>query len=107
MQPFVADEMETFKSAHRPVAVSNTQAVVKRLLLRGVGIAFYTRLGFSEELAAGQLVAVPLEGERLSKLRLCLITSSDRMPTVAGHAMAGHLQEALASFGTGLDQHEE
>ncbi len=49
MQPFVADEMETFKSAHRPVAVSNTQAVVKRLLLRGVGIAFYTRLGFSEE----------------------------------------------------------
>ena len=104
MQPFVGDEMETFKRAHRPVAVSNTQAVVKRLLLRGVGIAFYTRLGFSEELAAGKLVAVPLEGERLSKLRLCLITSSDRMPTVAGHAMACHLQEALASFGTGLDQ---
>lgn len=104
MQPFVGDEMEAFKRAHRPVAVSNTQAVVKRLLLRGVGISFYTRLGFSEELAAGSLVAVPLEGERLSDLRLCLVAPSDRLPTVAGHAMADHLRKALASFGANLDR---
>ena len=107
MQPFVGDELEAFKRAHRPVAVSNTQAVVKRLLLRGVGISFYTRLGFSEELASGQLVAVPLEGERLSELRLCLVAPSDRLPTVAGHAMAEHLRQALASFGAGLDQGDE
>ena len=104
MQPFVGDEMEAFKRAHRPAAVSNTQAVVKRLLLRGVGIAFYTRLGFSEELASGSLVAVPLEGERMSELRLGLIAPSDRMPTVAGRAMADHLRTALASFGAGLDR---
>ncbi len=104
MQPFVGDEMEAFKRAHRPVAVSNIQGVVKRLLLRGVGISFYTRLGFSEELAAGSLVAVPLAGERLSELRLCLVAPSDRLPTVAGHAMANHLKEALARFGAGLDQ---
>ena len=107
MQPFVGDEMEAFKRTHRPAAVSNTQAVVKRLLLRGVGISFYTRLGFSEELAAGSLVAVPLEGARLSELRLCLIAPSDRMPTVAGQAMADHLQKALACFGAGLDQGDE
>ncbi len=104
MQPFVGDEMEVFKRVHKPVAVSNIQAVVKRLLLRGVGISFYTRLGFSEELASGSLVAVPLEGERLSELRLCLVAPSDRMPTVAGHTMAEHLGKALASFGAGLDQ---
>ena len=66
MQPFFGDEMEAFKSTHKPVVVSNTLAVLKRLLLRGVGIAFYTRLGFVEELANGRLVAVPLEGDRLS-----------------------------------------
>ena len=102
-QPFFGSEMDAFKSAHRPVVVSNTQAVLKRLLLRGVGIAFYTRLGFAEELAGGRLVAVPLEGERLSTLRLCLIAPSDRMPTVAAHAVAEHLKQALARFAPGLD----
>ena len=104
MQPFFGNEMEAFKSAHEPVAISNTLAVLKRLLLRGVGIAFYTRLGFAEELASGRLVAVPLEGERLSTLRLCLIAPSDRMPTVAASAVAEHMQRALARFARGLDR---
>ena len=103
MQPFFGNEMDAFKSTHKPVVISNTLAVLKRLLLRGVGIAFYTRLGFTEELANGRLVAVPLEGERLSTLRLCLIGPSDRLPTVAAGAMAEHLRQALAQFGNGLD----
>ena len=107
MQPFFGNEMEAFKSAHKPAAISNTLAVLKRLLLRGVGIAFYTRLGFAEELASGRLVAVPLEGERLSTLRLCLIAPSDRMPTVAARAVADHLQRALAQFTSGLGQTRE
>ena len=107
MQPFFGNEMEAFKSAHKPVAISNTLTVLKRLLLRGVGIAFYTRLGFAEELASGRLVAVPLEGERLSTLRLCLIAPSDRMPTVAARAVAEHLQRALAQFTSGLGRERE
>ena len=107
MQPFVGDDLEAFKRTHKPAAVSNIQAVVKRLLLRGVGISFYTRLGFSEELADGSLVAVPLEGELLSDLRLCLVAPSDRLPTVAGQAMADHLQKALACFGAGLGRGDE
>ena len=103
MQPFFGAEMDAFKSAHQPLVVSNTLAVLKRLLLRGAGIAFYTRLGFTEELASGRLVAVPLEDERLSALRLCLIAPSDRLPTVAAGAMAEHLRRALAQFGSGLD----
>ena len=73
MQPFFGDEMVAFNSAHKPLAISNTLAVLKRLLLRGLGIAFYTRPGFAEELNNGKPVAVPLEEERLSALRLCLI----------------------------------
>ena len=102
MQLFFGEEMEAFKNAHKPVAISNTLAIMKRLLLGGVGIAFYTRLGFSEELASGRLVAVPLEGEPLSDLRVCLIAPSERKPTVAAHAVAEHLQQALDQFATGL-----
>ena len=71
---------------------------MKRLLLRGAGIAFYTRLGFVEEIAAGRLVAVPLDDDRLSRVRLSLIMSSDRSPTVAVRAMAAHLEAAFARF---------
>jgi len=85
------------------VLVSNILALMKQLLLRGVGIAFYTRLGFIEELAEGRLVAVPLEDDRLSLLRLCLIAPSDRTPTVAARAMATHLELALVRFGQELD----
>ena len=103
MQLFFGERMEAFKSAHKPVAISNTLAVLKRLMLRGAGIAFYTRLGFAEELASGRLVAVPLEGEPLSTLRLCLIAPSERKPTVAAHAMAEHLQQAMTQFASGLE----
>ena len=103
MQPFFGPEMDAFKSAHEPVAISNTLVVLKRLLLRGAGIAFYTRLGFSEELASGRLVAVPLEGERLTGLRLSLIGPSDRAPTLAGRAMTEHLRHALARFASGIE----
>ena len=103
MQPFFGAEMDAFKSAHQPLVVSNTLAVLKRLLLRGAGIAFYTRLGFTEELASGRLVAVPLEDERLSTLRLCLIAPSDRLPTVAAGAMAEHLRQALTQFDSSVE----
>ena len=103
MQLFFGEEMEAFKNAHKPVAISNTLAVLKRLLLRGVGIAFYTRLGFAEELASGRLVAVPLEDERLSRLRLSLIAPSERLPTLAAQAMAEHLQNALVRFAATRD----
>lgn len=104
MEPFFGEAMELFKSAHEPVLTSNTLVLLKRMLMRGVGIAFYTRLAFTEELSRGQLVAVPLEDERLTLLRLSLIAPSERMPTVAASVMAEHLQQALARFAEGLDR---
>ena len=98
MGAFLGHEMEAFKRAHQPVLTSNTLALMKRLLLRGAGIAFYTRLGFVEELASGRLVAAPVEDDRLNRVRLSLIMSSERSPTVAVRAMASHLEAALARF---------
>ena len=86
IQPFLGDELDVFKRAHKPVLISNTIGLTKRLIMRGAGIAFFTRLGFTEELADGRLTAVPLHGERLSKLRLSLMVPADRIPTVAAKA---------------------
>ncbi|NQW10508.1 MAG: LysR family transcriptional regulator [Alphaproteobacteria bacterium] len=103
MQRFFGDEMDRFKRTKTPVLTSNTLALLKRLILRGVGIAFYTRLGFAEELAAGRLKAIPLTDDRLASLRLSLIVSSERSPTIAAKTMADHMRDALARFSVGLD----
>ncbi len=100
MQRFFGEEMEAFRRAHPPVLISNTMALIKRLVLRGTGIAFYTQLGFTEELADGRLAAVPLSDGRLPDLRLSLIAPSDRAPTVAGETMAAHLRTALQTIGS-------
>ena len=102
MQLFFGAAMESFKKAREPIVISNNLALLKHLLLSGAGIAFYTRLGFAEELAGGRLVAVPLEDDRLSELRVCLIAPSERMPTVAARAMAESLEQALTRFATDL-----
>ena len=104
MRLFFGDEMEAFRNAHEPVVVSNNLSLLKHLLLDGVGIGFYTRIGFTKELGEGRLVAVPLEGEQFSDLRLCLIVPSDRLPTVAGRAVAQHLMQALSRFAAGGDR---
>ena len=100
MRAFLGEQMQAFKHSHRPVLTSNTIGFTKRLLLRGAGIAFYTRLGFVEEVGSGQLVAVPLRGRPLSDLRLALVISSERSPTVAVRAAADHLKAALTRFAT-------
>ena len=98
IRAFLGEGLDAFKRAHKPVVRSNTLALLKQLLLCGAGISFYTRLGFVEELAEGRLVAVPLESEQLSQLRLCLLAPSERSPTVAARAMAEHLGRDLAGL---------
>ena len=98
IRAFLGEGLDAFKRAHKPVVRSNTLALLKKLLLSGAGISFYTRLGFVEELADGRLVAVPLESEHLSQLRLCLLAPSERSPTVAARVMADHLKRDLANL---------
>ncbi len=103
MEMFFGDAMDKFRDSHRAVVVSNSIALLKRLLLRGAGIAFYTRLGFAEEIAEGRLAAVPLQGRRLSALRLTLIALSDRSLPAAAETLAEHLRHTLAQFADSLE----
>ena len=104
MGVFLGREMEVFKNSHEPILIANTLALMKPLLLDGSGIAFFTRLGFVEEFASGRLVAVPLEDDVLASLKISLIMSSERLPTVAVQTMADHLKTELAGFSTEWEQ---
>lgn len=101
---FLGREMKVFKESHEPVLISNNLSLLKQLLLDGAGIAFFTELGFVDELASGQLAAVPVQNDVLNSLELCLIGSSERVPTVAVQTMAEHLGTELARFSSEWQQ---
>ena len=95
MRLFLGEDLEKFQHLHLPVLTSNSLTLLKNLLLRGTGLAFYTRLAFAEELSEGKLVAVPLVCERADSINLNLITSPHAMPTAATRLVSRTLKQAL------------
>jgi DNA-binding transcriptional LysR family regulator len=95
---FFGEEMDSFMEEQRPIVVTNTLLLVKGIILDSVRIAFFTRLGFSDELESGELVAIPLKAKSLSVLRLCIIIPSDRSPTIAAKVTGEYLKRSLVGF---------
>jgi DNA-binding transcriptional LysR family regulator len=76
---------------------ANSLTFNKELVLRGLGVAFYTRIGFLAELARGEVVAVPLANDAYSELRLGLVLPH-RQPTPATRVVVRALEAALVAL---------
>jgi DNA-binding transcriptional LysR family regulator len=73
--------------------------LMKQMVLRGLGIAFMTRIGLEAELDAGRLVHVPLHQDRTSiHSELGLYARADTALSAATAAFAQHLTEILAGL---------
>jgi len=94
-------ELAEAKTASRHLLVSNNLTLTKSLVCAGLGVAFYTTIGFVSELERGEVVAVPLREKRLSELRLVLLQPRNRRPTPAVAAMLQALSDMLAAFEAG------
>ena len=81
-----------------PFLRSNSLALTKEMIRHGLGIAFYTRLGFAEELEQGEIIGVPLIEKSLVDLRLSMILTKLRRPTVAVSAAIDHFRKALTTL---------
>ena len=79
----------------RPLVSCNNMALLKQLVLNGVGIAFYTPIGFLRELETGSVRAVPVASASMSKLRVGLLLHRRRRPGPASAALAEALGVAL------------
>ena len=102
MRLFLGEDIEKFKHLHKPVLTSNSITLLKNLLLKGIGLAFYTRLAFAQEIAEGRLVAIPLAYERASTLRLNLITSPRALPTAATRLVSRTIRQMLVNLEEGF-----
>jgi DNA-binding transcriptional LysR family regulator len=88
-------ELAAAKSSSEALLVANTLGLLKHMVQAGLGVAFYTRIGFIDELRAGSVIAVPLAETRLAEIRVGLMLPRRRRPTPAVAAMIEHLGEAL------------
>jgi len=91
-------ELATAKSSSEALLVANNLGLLKHMVKAGLGVAFYTRIGFVDELRNGSVVAVPLVETRLTQIRVGLIIPRRRPPTPAAAAMIDHLTEALRAL---------
>ena len=72
------DEIAAFRGRARARFVSNSIEFQRHILRTGLGIACLTRLGFQREIAAGELVWVPLSSPAVRSLRIGLFVAARR-----------------------------
>ena len=95
-------EVQALRESVSPVVMSNNINVLRSLILRGVGMALYTVVGFLDEISHGRIAAVPIDNRLLSELEIALVTPKNRLSTVAATALVRHLQNELRRFSSEL-----
>ncbi len=96
--PFLDDDFAAFRGGVTPRFVSNSIEMLRHIIRAGLGVAFFTRLGFAREIASGELVWVPLASPRLEQLRLGLFIPTQRTPLPAAAAVARELVSRLRAL---------
>lgn len=91
-------QLSALERGGRVLMRSNNLVMHKAMVMQGAGIAFFTPIGMMEEILTGQIVAIPLKGTQLDRLRIGLLLSRRRQLTPAVRALAEQLGAALAAL---------
>lgn len=71
-------EFAQFWDEVEPVVTCNWTPTVKRLIIAGVGISFFSKIGFIDELRRGDMVWRPFEAPELNQLKVGILVPSQR-----------------------------
>jgi DNA-binding transcriptional LysR family regulator len=81
-----------------PRIVSNSIDLMRQVILSGLGIGFFTPVGFVDEIARGDLVHVPLAEPGLADSAIGILVPQDRRPTLAGRIAMDAVRLRLRQF---------
>ncbi|HEX2556447.1 MAG TPA: LysR family transcriptional regulator [Microvirga sp.] len=87
-----------FRAEFRPKLVSNSIQMLKVGLRLNQGIAFFTRLGFLQEIESGELAWRPFKSPAINQLKLGMLTPSSRSLSPPAQQLARSLAEDLRRF---------
>jgi DNA-binding transcriptional LysR family regulator len=82
----------------KALVVTNSLAMTKESIHAGLGVGFFTPLGFVDELKAGDFVHVPLAEPDLSASEIGLLVHRDRQSYPAVQALSANLVTEFASL---------
>jgi len=91
-------ELSLFERIGRPLLISNLQALLKPFIIQGTGVAFFTPLGFMEEIQRGDIVPIPITESRLRDLHMGILVQKRWQLTRPAEAVALALGQALQRY---------
>ena len=98
--PFVDADYAAFRNHIQARFISNSIEMLRHVIRDGLGVAFFTRLGFLREIASGELCWIPLASAGLEKLRVGVFAPSQRTLAPATLAVVKELAERLKELET-------
>ena len=81
-----------------PRIVSNSIEFMRQIIKAGLGIGFFTPIGFLDEIRRGELVHVPLAERGLSDSRIGILVPRHRGLSPAARVMVDHIGDQLKAF---------
>jgi len=82
-----------------PRIVSNSIEFMRRIIQNGLGIGFFTPIGFLDEIRRGELVHVRLAERGLANSRIGIVVpAGNRPPTLAARLTVEHISDRLGAL---------
>ena len=72
---------------------------MRQIVEKGLGIGFFTPIGFIDEIRRGELVHVPLAEPGLAQSRIGILVPRYRRLSPPARLMINHISERLRAFG--------
>ena len=92
---FASDEYAAFRASVQVRFSSNDIDFIKRMLLAGLGVGFYTSFAFRREIASRAMVWVPLASQRMTDQRVVLVVPTQRTLSPACNLVVGMIGQRL------------
>ncbi|MCY3879638.1 MAG: LysR family transcriptional regulator [Rhodobacteraceae bacterium] len=92
-------ELSFLDRAGRTLIASNNLLALRSMIVSGAGVAFFTPIGFRDEIRKGSIVGIPLQRTSLRGLRLGLLVAKKRRQLPAVRAMVRQLSDAFRDLG--------
>ena len=84
-----------FRAGMRPRLVSISIQALKLAIRLGMGIAFFTRLGFLDEIERGEVAWRPFDSAAINALRIGLLVPVSRPPSAPARQLAARMVTEL------------
>jgi DNA-binding transcriptional LysR family regulator len=92
-------DFAAFRESLAPKLVSNSISLLKQAIRQGMGISFFTRLGFMHEISEGEVVWRPFASRPINTLKLGMVTPTERRVPMVTTMMIDHLAKRLREIG--------